>query len=184
MALFGPPPLIVGENSADYDELLAHISAAVKPSDVLEEIWVRDVADLVWETFRLRRHKPSLLAANASKGLKIVLASFMDSDEAENLAACWLVRQRSAVKEVDKLLASAGLTMDAVMAQTLSTMIDDVERIDRMIMTMEARRNAALREIDRHRGSLGQLLRRAVQQAEDAEFEVIAPNSITHGDAA
>jgi hypothetical protein len=43
--------------------------------------------------------------------------------------------------------------MDTVMAQTLALKIDEIERIDRMTMTTEARRNAALREIERHRPS-------------------------------
>jgi hypothetical protein len=45
---------------------------------------------------------------------------------------------------VDKLFASAGLTMDAVMAQTLSINIDDIERIDRMIATAEVRRRSQI----------------------------------------
>src|SRR5260221_998271 len=46
-APFGPPPLIDGENSAEYEELLGRVSATVKPADILEEIWVRDIVDLV-----------------------------------------------------------------------------------------------------------------------------------------
>jgi len=41
LALFGPPPLLEGEDTAAYDELLVQISGAVKPADILEEIWVR-----------------------------------------------------------------------------------------------------------------------------------------------
>jgi hypothetical protein len=39
--------------------------------------------------------------------------------EEEELAKAWAARDQNAIKRVDKLLASAGLTMDAVMAQTL-----------------------------------------------------------------
>ena len=35
--------------------------AAIKPKDVLEEMWVRDVVDLTWETLRMRRLKAALL---------------------------------------------------------------------------------------------------------------------------
>jgi hypothetical protein len=55
----GPPPLIEGEDAAAYDELLVRISAAVKPADILEDIWVREIVDLVWSAFRLRRFKTS-----------------------------------------------------------------------------------------------------------------------------
>ena len=53
--IFGPPPLIEGEDAAAYDELLIRISAAVKPADILEDIWVREIVDLVGSAFRLRR---------------------------------------------------------------------------------------------------------------------------------
>jgi len=42
-----------------------------------------------------------------------------------------------------------------------------------MIATAEGRRNAILREVDRHRTTWGQNLRRAVQQIEAAEIKVI-----------
>ena len=54
-ALLGQLPLIRGEDGCAYNELCARIAAAVKPKDFIEEIWVRDVADLSWEVFRLRR---------------------------------------------------------------------------------------------------------------------------------
>jgi hypothetical protein len=65
------------------------------------------------------------------------------------------------------------------MAQTLSIKLDDIERIDRMIAIAEARRNAILREIDRHREVLSQNLRRAVQDVEDGQLQVIENTSVT-----
>src|ERR1700704_3374844 len=62
---FGPAPLIEGEDAGAYDELLLRISAAVRPHDIFEEIWVRDIVDLVWEAFRLRRLKACLMTAGA-----------------------------------------------------------------------------------------------------------------------
>src|SRR5262245_35613341 len=41
--------------------------------------------------------------------------------------------------------------MDAVMAQTLCTYLDEVERIERMIAGAEARRGAILYEVELHR---------------------------------
>ena len=40
LALFGPPPLLEGEDAAAYDQLLARIYAAVKPLDIIYEIFV------------------------------------------------------------------------------------------------------------------------------------------------
>ena len=137
MALFGPPPLIEGEDPAAYDELLVHISAAVKPADTLEDIWVRDVADFTWEIFALRRLKANLLTATSYKGVKAVLLPIIGYSKADTLASGWAKRKPNAIERVNSILNSAGLTVDAVMAQTLSENLDVVERIERMITIKE-----------------------------------------------
>jgi hypothetical protein len=176
--LFGPPPLFEGEDAKAYDELLTRISTVVKPADILEDIWVRDLVDLTWDVSRLRRLKANVMVANAYKGLSEILAPLVGSSEAETLAEAWATRKSDVAEEVDKALASAGLSMDAVMAQTLSLKLDEVERIEHMTAIAEARRNATLREIDRHRETLGRKLRRAVPQLEDGQLRVIESPSI------
>jgi hypothetical protein len=52
-----------------------------------------------------------------------------------------------------------------------------------MVAAAEARRNIALREIDRHRATLAAALRQAVDAVEDAEFKEIPPR-LTEGEAA
>src|SRR5215471_5572092 len=63
LALLGPRPLIDGEDGTNYDVILERISADVAPTDFVEEIWVRNVVDLVWESIRLRHLKSQLLRA-------------------------------------------------------------------------------------------------------------------------
>lgn len=67
-AVFGLPPLLGNEKDSDYEQLYARISETVKPADILEEIWICDIADLTWEVLRLRRMKSSLIDASAIKG--------------------------------------------------------------------------------------------------------------------
>src|SRR6266545_1071180 len=69
LAFLGPPPLAEGEHAAAYDELLARISGALQPADILEDIWIRDVVDLVWDVFRLRRLKANLIASCTGEGV-------------------------------------------------------------------------------------------------------------------
>ena len=71
---FGPPPLIAGEDQAQYEAMRDQISAAVGPLDFLEEIWVNDVVSLVWETQRLRRLKANFLKADAARGVHRILS--------------------------------------------------------------------------------------------------------------
>jgi hypothetical protein len=169
-----PAPLIKGEDAASYDDLLARISGTLKPTDILEEIWVRDVADLVWDAFRLRRLKAHLLAAAAHEGMAELIGPLLKWDHTFDIAVGWTLREEAAVKTVHGMLAAAGLTVDAATAVTFARKIHEIERIDRMTMAAEARRNAILREIERHRATFTRTLRRTVADVEDADFKVIA----------
>jgi hypothetical protein len=81
-------------------------------------------------------------------------------------------RKPAAIKLVDKLLAGANLSIDALIVRELPDDLDAIERIDRLITIAENRRNGMLREIDRRRAVLGEALRRKLQEVE-GEFEVI-----------
>jgi hypothetical protein len=169
---FGPAPLVEGEDAGAYDELLLRISAAVRPHDVFEEIWVRDIVDLVWEAFRLRRLKACLMTSGARRALARTLSPLVGGPQADGLARSWAAREPGANAAVEEHLAAAGIGLDGVAAQALCFELDFLERIDRMTMAAEARRNAALREIDRHRTTLGRQLRQAVLEAEAHEIAV------------
>jgi hypothetical protein len=171
--LFGPPPLFDGEDPEIYDQLRREISAAVMPADIFEDIWVRDVVDLTIEVLRLRRLKVNLMMTNAYKGLTETLSPLVGRMQAETLAEGWAARKSDVVEEVNKTLASAGLNNDSILAQAFCLKVNDIERIEHMMALAEMRRNSTLREIDRHRQTLGQKLRRAAQQLEDGQFRVI-----------
>jgi len=168
--VFGPPPLVAGEDAAAYEALRARVAVAVAPADVLEEMWVRDVVDLDWEAQRLRRLQAALLRVAAHEGLAVVLTPLLGLSGAHDLAAQWAAGKRRAARRVRALLAAAGLGQDAVTAQTFAARIGDFDRIDRMIMQAESRRAAALHEIEFHRVLLAQALREALA-AEDAEYQ-------------
>jgi len=174
---FGPPPLIAGEDQAQYEAMRDQISAAVGPLDFLEEIWVNDVVNLVWETLRLRR----LRAALFQSGTRQRLSTWITTSR-EKLVIDWASHKPDAVAEVNAAFARAGMTIDEVTLEIFALKIDEVERIDRMVAGAEARRNVALREIDRHRATLGAALRQAADEVLDAEFKEIPPR-VTEGEA-
>lgn len=74
LTVFGRPLLLEGEDAAAYDQLLARISAAVKPADIIDEIFIVDVVSLEWDILRLRRWKRSLIRARGLETLECVLA--------------------------------------------------------------------------------------------------------------
>jgi len=171
--LLGGSPLIRGENVRSYDELLERICATLQPRDSLEEIWIHDIVDLVWETFRLRRAKASLMTDAARRELERQLDAIHPG--AHQITIEWAAGGADAAVEVERLLASAGLSMDRIVAHAMSNALHNMERLDRMLVSVEGRRGAALRELDRHRAPLAQKLRCAIAQAEDTELVPDAP---------
>jgi len=130
LSFLGAPPLIPGEDARDYQRLLTEVINVMRPVDVLETIWTRDIVDLQWDIIRFRRIKADVI-------------TYYHRSNMNN------------------------------MAEAISYKIDDLERIDRMVMTMEARRNAAYREAERYRIGFGERLRRVTEQVEDAEFREV-----------
>jgi hypothetical protein len=120
--LFGPPPLLEGENEKAYDQFLLRISATVQPTDILEEIWVRNYLDLFWEASRLRRLKTSLMTSSAYKALEQLLrpliGSRTDPLSFGHLVDGWAAHDASATERVDEILTSVNMTMNDVMAQS------------------------------------------------------------------
>jgi len=198
LMLFGSAPLLLqGEDAAAYDQLLGRFCAAIKPVDIIDEMGIADVVSSEWEALRWRRLQTSLMRALALKALEQFLNRHLDYDHyrknfeeelteilhdnleeiakarrAEELAQNYTRGNPGAIKLIDKFLAEAGLSIDALIVRILPEQLDNIERINRLTTIAETRRNAMLREIDRRRAVLGEALRRQVQEVE-AEFEVV-----------
>jgi len=189
-----PASVLRWEEQGDFDALLARISATLRPTDVMEELWTRDVADLVWQIFRMRRMKDTLIDEASYRGLAEVLRPRMSSvprpDGVEpnedwarrclsSLVQRWATNPNAVAGTVQAALAKAGLRLDAVEAKTFELLIDQMERFDRMTMMIERRRNAIVREIGRYRTEFSQQAQRAI------EGEVAAaPGGAERGSAA
>jgi hypothetical protein len=98
---------------------------------------------------------------------------------AQNYVSC----EPDAVAVVNKILDRANKNIEDLMTDRLATILDEIDRIDRLATVAESRRNASLREIDRRRAVLGDALRRRVQEVEDAEFQVVERRELPKGTA-
>ena len=181
-----PTLLFPGEAEADYLCVAERIIAVAHPKDAIEEFLTRDVIDLTWEIFRLRRLKAGLLRASSGSGVANVMNS-LGYDERKGYGAAralgqrWASGEKSAQDEVAAVLKKARLSIDDVMAETLEGKIDTFERIDRMLASAEARRNNALREIDRHREALGAAMRRAIDEVQDVPYRDVETGEASGG---
>jgi len=79
-AFFGSRPLLEGEDAALYDDLVTRMYAAVKPVDIIDEMYVADVVFLEWEIMRWRRLKFNLLQASVHEELRGFLNQQLNFD--------------------------------------------------------------------------------------------------------
>jgi hypothetical protein len=79
--IFGRPPVLEGEDVAAYDELCGRLYAAVKPADVIDEMYLDDIATLEWEALRWRRLKSSIIGMLRTKTLKDFLTKNLSYDQ-------------------------------------------------------------------------------------------------------
>jgi hypothetical protein len=182
LILANPAAVATGEDAAVYDDLAARITGAVAPATIIEQLWVRDVIDLVWEVVRLRRYKASLLATRAYLGVEAVLKGLGESHFFTKSRE-WAARMPTAIADVNAQLANAGLGSEAVAAATFAERIGEFERIEKLIADAERRRAAILREIELYRASLAARLREEAERAATitpGEFEEVAPAAGTN----
>jgi hypothetical protein len=193
---FGQSP-VRRPDAAGYAELAARISAHVKPADPIEELYTRDIIDLTLELLNYRRNKELILESAVPRALEEKLAPLingrhrfdslprygadgaLEPSPAMELVNDWVKHEPKALARVDEILASAKLTMEDVRAHALLLRLGVVEQLDRLITSVEARRNGVLREIERYRALLPHALREAANETEEGGFEVV-----THGNPA
>jgi hypothetical protein len=135
---------------------------------------------LAWEVQRLRRLRAAILHSDQERALRALLVERvgLPRDEAERTAR--LYRAGHNRKKVHALLKARGLDMDMVMGDAFQWKTHVIEKLDRILLSASARRDAVLREIERRRDSLAARVRRAIdiaRQAEDVAEVVDVPAS-------
>ena len=148
--LFGQPLLLEGEDGATYHELQAQIWAAVKPVDVIDEMFTVDVVSSEFEVLRWPRLKLSLIRKRAIEGLEECLVEELQYDHycdyfvddlteilednlpedqvnsAQALAQQYALNETNAVIMVSKVLAIAGLNMDRISQDARERKVKDL----------------------------------------------------------
>ena len=167
--LFEPRPLTLHENPGDYDRLLAFIVQDVKPRDIIEWFWVKDILDLVWEARRLRLYKVLVTQLRMRKAGGRLLAQVLEIETPDNLPVPRSERAVSdyqsgdekGIARVQDALEALGLPEDALSIAAFLQSLPELEKIDQMLRSVESRRNSVLREIERQRFAISQRLRSA-----------------------
>ena len=183
LTLFAKPPLLITESAEDFAALNAAFAQAIKPRDVVEQMYVDDIVALSWEILRLRRCKTAIINTAFEDALLTILNRLMgylnsDSPESEERAALvsdWFSEPK-AKGEVSELLAQYHLDESAIEGEAIRSVSSDLEVLDRMLTSLESRRNKALRCIKDYQDRFAKQLREVSDRVIEAKAVVQLEN--------
>jgi len=118
--MLGPSPVIDGEDARLYDRLVEAVVSVLKPQDVLEWIWVRDIVDNQWELQRYR----------------LVQTHWMDEEA-----------KRERINPFTGRKNGPGVALSLAVSRVLNSSRN--KPLDAIVMGKELRRNNAHRELER-----------------------------------
>jgi hypothetical protein len=170
-ALFPRPRLLMTESREEFDQVRNSLEREIQPRGTIEQMYVHDMAYIVWEIRRLRRCKDTIINVAFRTGLERVLQqllrrpsdSWADRLEIEGLALRWFTDPK-AKKEVTELLQEFELDEVAIEAEAIRECSQSLEQLDRMLRSLEARRDRALALVTEYRVNLAHQLRGSAER--------------------
>jgi hypothetical protein len=161
-------PLLITESKDQYEEIHGGFVREIAPSGIVERQYVDDICYLSWD-IRLRRCKAALINLSFRKALEKILNELMrhlssdldfDRLEANTLAYDWFHSQDER-RKVLKLLDQFHLDETAIEAEAIRNCAPDLALLEKLLASLESRRNRTLRNIAEYRADLGLKLRAA-----------------------
>jgi hypothetical protein len=170
-------PLLITESADEFDALRDAFEQEIKPRGIIEQLYVHDICAIVWEILRLRRCKVVIINSAFRSALQKLLTQLLKQpgqygyeaeDEAQTLAHAWFSDQE-AKKQVSELLSQFELDESAIEAEAIRGSSSDLELLDKMLTSLESRRDKALGCVAEYRASLAHQLRESADRIIDGK---------------
>jgi len=177
LALLPKLPLLITESPDEFDALRDAFEREIKPRGIIEQMYVHDICSIVWEILRLRRCKVVIINSAFRSALEHLLVQllrqpgqyeFQLQDGAQTLAHAWFTDQE-AKKEVSELLSRFELDESAIEAEAIRKSSSELELLERMLTSLESRRDKALGCVAEYRASLAHQLRESADRVIDGK---------------
>jgi hypothetical protein len=177
LALLPKLPLLITESAEEFDALRNAFEQEIKPRGIIEQMYVHDISSIVWEILRLRRCKLVIINSAFRNALQDLLKQLLRQpgqyeydveDEAEALAHAWFTDQE-AKKQVSEILSGFELDESAIEAEAIRRSSSDLELLDKMLTSLESRRDKALRCVAEYRASLAHRRRESADRIIDGK---------------
>jgi len=177
LALLPKTPLLITESADEFDALRNAFEQEIKPRGIIEQMYVHDICAIVWEVLRLRRCKVVITNSAFRSALQDLLMQLLKQpgqydwdvqNEAQALAQGWF-SDKEAHKQVLETLSRFELDETAIGAEAIRKSSADLERLDRVLSSLESRRDKALGCVAEYRASLAHQLRQSADRIIDGK---------------
>ena len=160
LALIARPALLSSESADEFEALVAALRQEIEPRGIVEHMYVSETASIVSEILRFRRCKAAIINAAYCAALKNLLSRELNVDyqTAEELAQGWFTDDASK-KQVAEILRQRQLDDSAIEAEAIRSLASELEMLDRMLTSLEGRRNRTIRFIAEYRQSFAKKVR-------------------------
>ena len=176
LEFFGKPPVLKSEDPQAYIKFLNKLAAEVEPTDQIEWLWLKDIADLSWEILRYKIFKVSILETqrdnNAIDKVYSILQDEWEKEEGYRSSHGNPEFEQWAIEEMENR-EKPELNTDEDSVEAFFDKKDELEIIERFQILAEERRNKVLREIEFRREAMARRLRLASDNAIAAEGQKI-----------
>src|SRR5262249_20920336 len=148
-------PLLITESAEEFEALRDAFEQEIKPRGIIEQMYVHDICSIVWEILRLRRCKVVIINSAFRSALEELLQQLLRDpgqsllydgklkEQAQDLAHAWFTGQE-AKEQVSEILSRFDLDESAIEAEAIRRSSSDLELLDRMLTSLESRRDKAL----------------------------------------
>jgi hypothetical protein len=187
LALLPKVPVLITESADEFDALRDAFEREMKPRGIIEQMYVHDICAIVWEILRLRRCKVVIINSAFRSALEDLLERLLIEPgqysldrrqriRAQLLARLWFTDKeakkeadKEAKKEVSEILSKFELDESAIEAEAIRKSTATLELLDRMLSSLESRRNKALGCVVEYRASLAHQLRESADRIIDGK---------------
>ena len=177
LTLLPKSPLLITETADEFEALRDAFEREIKPRGIIEQMYVHDICSIVWEILRLRRCKVVIIYSAFRSALEDLLKQLLRQpgqseydvrDEAQDLAhACFT--DKGAKKLVSEILSRFDLDESAIEAEAIRRSSAELELLERMLTSLESRRDKALGCVAEYRASLAHQLRESADRILDGK---------------
>jgi hypothetical protein len=174
--LVSNPRLLISESAAEFESMCAELNKDIRPQGYIVQMLTQDLAYTLWDILRWQRCRTGIINTGFRIGLRKLLEELVRDYvlSPDELASSWIADPKAkkfdelasgwftdpkAKKEVLEILGRYGLDEFAIEAEAMRHRLQELEMIERLLASAEARLEKTLRMIAECRPNLAQALR-------------------------